>query len=398
MIFSCLGEYIRDIYSFFKRTAVLNLKNDEEYTYRQFIQAVAVKNGKNAIILSVAGIAMIIVFMILRLIADVRINLTSDILDIISYALLFLTFIASLLLNRRELIDRQPDFKMLKILFYAFWSAFTVAFALLTISDIISYQTTSAYYLQLISLLLFAEFTFGELLVFGSVPHLTLIIAYIIRGYGMSDIIMVLILFTAFIIISSSNSTRFAEAWLGNKNLSTANERCRQMAEKDLFTGLLNKSGLLKKMKNLTLCGFSEDTYTVILVDIDNFRQFGILYGDEQVNSCLYSVCNCIRIISKSKTDIISRFGEDDFVIVLQNSNEYDMISFAEQLRESIETMAVPFGDSIVTVTLGVSAIGKLSSDNAFSVMLQEADNQLVHAKKNGKNCIGYKNRIFRKE
>lgn len=398
LIFSYFGEFANEIVGKFKRSSVAAIKKEEEYTYRQLMQYVAVRNCKSVIAVSAIGIFTLLVFLSVRLAVGFSSDIAGDLTDIAAYLLLSLDFITALLLCHRELSKRQTDCGSLKLLYRLFWSVFAVGALLLTMSDIITGSCTKAYWLTYTALLIFADMTTVEVLLFGAGIHAPMLLAYALCGYSPDSIIAVFLSMVGFIVLSASIGSAIAEDWLGKRSLSTANERCKQMAEKDLFTGLLNKSGLTKKMKERAAHDSADSTYAVILADIDNFRKFGILYGDEQANSCLYNVCNCIRIISKAHTDIISRFGEDDFVIVLKNIGEYDMIALSEQLRDSVETMALPFGDKVVTVTLGVSSIGNIRNDNAFSVLLQEADNQLVIAKNGGKNCIGYKGRVFRNE
>ena len=57
--------------------------------------------------------------------------------------------------------------------------------------------------------------------------------------------------------------------------------------------------------------------------------------------------------------------------------------------------MAQPFGDSIVTVSIGVSGVAQLKNKETYSELLNEADDQLIIAKNSGRNCIGFKGRPF---
>ena len=109
-------------------------------------------------------------------------------------------------------------------------------------------------------------------------------------------------------------------------------------------------------------------------------------------------MCNCIRIISKAKSNIISRFGGDEFVVVMEDVEEIELVAFAEQLRSSVEILGLPFEDGkVVTITVGVSELH--SNEVAdYSQLFKEAEDNLQIAKNAGKNCVGYGGRAFRKQ
>ena len=127
-----------------------------------------------------------------------------------------------------------------------------------------------------------------------------------------------------------------------------------------------------------------------------DFRRYNHIYTDTESDDCLNKICNCVRIIAKSKTDIISRYGGDKFIIIVQNITEYDLIYFAEQIRKSVETMALPFeNDRKVTITVGVSQIVEEEFKD-YSALIRDAENSLMLAKDGGKNCVGYMGNVFK--
>ena len=100
--------------------------------------------------------------------------------------------------------------------------------------------------------------------------------------------------------------------------------------------------------------------------------------------------------MAKPVTDIIARYGGDEFVLIVQNTKEYDLVSFAEQIRRNVERMALPDGnEGIMTVTVGVSSIAQGDFFD-YSKLLQEAEENLTLAKNGGKNCVGYMGNVFK--
>ena len=107
---------------------------------------------------------------------------------------------------------------------------------------------------------------------------------------------------TAFIaaslVIASLMYNSYSCLFISERLLKTANERCRQITEKDAMTGMFNKLGLSKRLTEIISTG-SYRNLAAIFIDIDNFRRYNQLFSDQESDECLYKICNCIRIIAK---------------------------------------------------------------------------------------------------
>lgn len=161
--------------------------------------------------------------------------------------------------------------------------------------------------------------------------------------------------------------------------------------EHDTLTGLLNRKTFDAKITNTIASQRAahrratdkSGTYCLAVLDIDHFKRvndkFGHLYGDEVL--LLFS-----RIMSKTfrDSDLLFRFGGEEFVVVLKDVDlELAMIAL-ERFRKAVESFEFPQVGSI-TVSIGVIQIG---GDDIPATLTDRADQALYYAKNNGRNQI----------
>ncbi len=127
---------------------------------------------------------------------------------------------------------------------------------------------------------------------------------------------------------------------------------------------------------------------SVIMMDIDHFSKFNNSYGHAIGDIVIRLVSDkCMAIVRE--TDVIGRYGGEEFVIMLPETDLSVAVSVAERLQQGVEAQKCPtneYGELSVTISLGVAMI-KDSSDD-LSSLLQVADAALYDAKKSGRNCV----------
>lgn len=296
----------------------------------------------------------------------------------------------------REYRKKRSDGKKLLRLIPVFWTIFSMGLLLITISDFSVGVFSGRYYLFLVIMTLVPLFDLKKSIVVIAPYFILTLIFGIAFGADFLTLFLAAVFSLAYLVISSLVYSSHCCLVISGRQLNTANERCRQMDEKDSLTGLLNKKGLTRRLMDIIDRG-ADKNIAAVFFDIDNFREYNHSHTDSEGDQCLYNICNCIRITAKSKTDIVSRYGGDEFVLILQNTNEYDLVFFAEQLRRSVERMALPFDKDgrLVTVSVGVSSIVE-GDFNDYSGLLKEGEDSLSLAKGGGRNCVGYMGNVFR--
>ena len=294
----------------------------------------------------------------------------------------------------RTLLSHHPDHSLLRLFTVLYWLSFILSTLLISVGEQEAGLFPYTFLFYIASVFSVPVVKFRESAAFAAVMFIYPIVYGVSASKEPLYYIAAAAVTVSYIWIAAVVRCGYASIIIGEYRLEMTEERCTQISRKDTLTGLLNKAGLSAKFEEMSEVA-GEKTISVILLDVDNFRAYNHAYGYDASDSCLYRVCNCIKIIAKQYTELISRFGGDDFVLILENMNEIETVKLAEQLRQSVEQMAQPFGNGIVTVSVGVSGAAPLKSKKTYSDLLNEADDMLIIAKNAGRNCVGFKGRPF---
>lgn len=151
-------------------------------------------------------------------------------------------------------------------------------------------------------------------------------------------------------------------------------------AMKDPLTGLLNRRGF-----NLLAAEFTNvQELCAIAVDIDHFKKINDRYGHDAGDAVLVSLAALLRKACRA-TDVISRFGGEEFILLMPHTGILDASQLAERVRTMVSTTAFPFIGSM-TISLGVAVLDDCDGDNER--LLRRADEALYEAKRAGRNVV----------
>lgn len=361
-------------------------ENEDPHSYGLLMDHLRLKNADRVIICSVFSLICGLIYIVAG---------EHAVLDIAGSIVLMAASGVFLWLMYKAVFDSIPDYKRIRIFTYLYWISMTLGSILITLSQQLAGNIPYFFFIFLSVAVSVPIVNIYESLFFAGTILISMVYYGITLEKGLIYYISAAAVTIAYLWLSSVIRCCYSSIWLGRRRIETTEDRCIQLSRKDALTGLLNKSGLSDKFAEITAKNKNVKNMSVILIDIDNFRIFNHMYGYDNSDECLYRVCNCIKIVSKPYTQLISRFGGDEFVLIFENTDEIETIKIAEQLRQSVETMAQPFGNGIVTVTIGVSSASENVTREEYAELLKEADKQLAIAKAAGKNCIGFKNRPF---
>ncbi|WP_321494893.1 GGDEF domain-containing protein [uncultured Desulfobacter sp.] len=168
--------------------------------------------------------------------------------------------------------------------------------------------------------------------------------------------------------------------WRRNKILAN-------IAMTDGLTGLFNRRGFLIVAKELfSLAERRRENIAVFMIDIDHFKKINDRYGHPRGDTVLKGVAKSLKG-SVRKSDVLCRYGGEEFVILFSNILTPSVPLMAEKIRKDVEKSR-PDG-IFVTISIGVTqGLVKKGSGNSFSSWISRADKYLYKAKANGRNCV----------
>jgi diguanylate cyclase (GGDEF)-like protein len=176
--------------------------------------------------------------------------------------------------------------------------------------------------------------------------------------------------------------------------LESSNKKLKYLSENDALTKIPNRRKLDFILKEeWDKARIKESFLAIIIFDIDFFKQYNDNYGHTYGDSCLEHISKELSE-SLAPSYFAARYGGDEFVLILPDTNIEEAISFGEKLRRRVEGLCLPHEFSnisyVVTITLGAySAIP--TEDNTVIEFIKHADNALYEAKNKGRNqIVGY--------
>lgn len=130
---------------------------------------------------------------------------------------------------------------------------------------------------------------------------------------------------------------------------------------------------------------------SLILIDIDFFKQYNDHYGHLQGDACLKQVAQVLSQAVTRTRDLIARFGGEEFVIVLPETDAVAAKTIAERCQHLIQQANIHHRQSqvanVLTISLGVNTIIPSQKDDLLA-FIEKTDQHLYHAKQNGRNLI----------
>jgi diguanylate cyclase (GGDEF)-like protein len=165
-------------------------------------------------------------------------------------------------------------------------------------------------------------------------------------------------------------------------------EEAQQVAAVDILTGLSTYRVLRDRLAfEIERSKRSQETFAVLFLDLDRFKEVNDTYGHEAGNDILRHVAGEIRTAVRA-SDVAARYGGDEFVVILTRTDLHGATRVAEALRAGIEGVGRRLGypPGVITVSVGVAEFDPRSPGGGD--LLVEADRALYRAKAAGRNAI----------
>ena len=175
--------------------------------------------------------------------------------------------------------------------------------------------------------------------------------------------------------------------------IKTIKDRLEKVSTTDELTGLHNRKYLQERLdEEISRSKRYGTKLSCILFDIDFFKVVNDMYGYEWGDILLRNIANKLNAMIR-KEDILTRYGDEEFLLVLPNTSEENAFLFGERFRREVEKMEfIPAGEDEahrVTISGGISTYPCMQDvDEDANTVIRYAEHALYNAKHRGKNKI----------
>ena len=182
-----------------------------------------------------------------------------------------------------------------------------------------------------------------------------------------------------------SNEEFFARV-NGNLDILELFEYTQDKAKKDFLTGVFNKNYLLNVGSEIyDIAKKKRELLAIVMIDIDNFQTINESYGHEIGDEAIVLLSQFL-LENLNKDSIISRIGQDQFCILLQNRPYAEIYQIFEELKENIKERFIQISTGKVYFTISVGAT--INKNTTLTEMMDDADEALANASFKGGDMV----------
>jgi diguanylate cyclase (GGDEF)-like protein len=177
------------------------------------------------------------------------------------------------------------------------------------------------------------------------------------------------------------------------EQLRVANERLTELATTDGLTGLVNHRTFKDRLREeFSRAGRYEIPLSLMMLDVDKFKQFNDAFGHPAGDDVLRRVANILQDTTRD-TDLVGRYGGEEFIVLLPYTSRDAALGLAERIRASVE--GEEWEKRSITMSIGVVTLTPQIADSA--IFVSEADEALYHSKLTGRNRVTHADEMPRK-
>lgn len=163
-------------------------------------------------------------------------------------------------------------------------------------------------------------------------------------------------------------------------------------ANQDSLTGIANRRCFDLALDAEWRRGIRDERpLSLVMVDVDCFKQFNDRHGHREGDHCLRRVAKAMAHVLTRPADLLARYGGEEFVVILPGTGLEGARWMGERLRNAVLELQIPQhrpdGTRQVTISVGCASMLPRADLSCYS-LLQTADDQLYLAKHSGRNCV----------
>lgn len=206
---------------------------------------------------------------------------------------------------------------------------------------------------------------------------------YTASSFSLIDFSEVMTLFSPFLLITYITTMLAADVHYGRQMF-------KFLSETDEMTGLLNKRSFSTVLiKAETLAKRYSHPMSVMMIDADNLKQvndkYGHKAGDRLIMTLSDIIRDCLRI-----SDVIARYGGDEFVVLLPQATEEKAFEAGNRIKMAVENSSFDIDGNRVNTTVSIGIASYPINAENMDELIEKADKSLYQSKKSGRNQVSH--------
>ena len=178
-----------------------------------------------------------------------------------------------------------------------------------------------------------------------------------------------------------------------NQRLDELNAELSRLSETDALTGLANRRHFDRRLADeVSRASRHGGSLALLMLDVDHFKRYNDRHGHPAGDACLARVAEVLRATARRPSDLVARFGGEEFAVLLPQHTPAEALALAERCVAALDAAALPHGDSPVaphvTLSIGAAHVQAPGSDFKPAELLRRADAALYLAKQAGRHRV----------
>lgn len=160
-------------------------------------------------------------------------------------------------------------------------------------------------------------------------------------------------------------------------------------ATTDALTGLGNRHSMNESFpREISRCKQDECPIALIMIDVDNFKDFNDKFGHIAGDRALSAVAHILKTQFRSR-DVLIRYGGDEFSVLLPGIDEKQALIIADRVRQNVSGNTGDGSDSLIQIPVRISmGVAELQADGTLEKLIRAADDALYRAKRGGRDAV----------